>query len=165
MIELKLLQVADVAYQTMRDSIQKLDFMSGLERDEIETLVNWSNAYSAATGTFILTEGDNKACLCILVEGEIDIFKEMAPEEHIKIANIKAGGVIGEMGIIDGEALSATAIASTDSIVLIITGEDFENMVNKNEKLGNKLLWKIARIISLRLRKTTGLLADFLDVK
>jgi hypothetical protein len=33
-------------------------------------------------------------------------------------------------------------------------------MVSENQSLGVKLLWKLGKIISLRLRKTTGLLAE-----
>ena len=78
----------------------------------------------------------------------------------IKVADIKAGGSIGEMGILDGEPVSASAIASVDSVVFTISGADFEKLVSENEKLGVKLLWKIGKIISLRLRRTTGLLAE-----
>jgi CRP-like cAMP-binding protein len=78
----------------------------------------------------------------------------------MKIADIKAGGTIGEMGIVDGRPLSASAIASTDSVILMITRADFSTLVKENGDLGVKLFWNIARIISMRLRQTTGLLAE-----
>jgi CRP-like cAMP-binding protein len=52
-----------------------------------------------------------------------------------------------------------------DSVVLIITKEDFDTLTGKHEKLGVKLLRKIARTISSRLRSTTGRLADLLSNK
>jgi CRP/FNR family transcriptional regulator, cyclic AMP receptor protein len=96
----------------------------------------------------------------LIAEGEISIFKEISKSEHLKVADIKAGGSIGEMGILDEEPISASAIASISSIVFLISGGDFKKMVSENESLGVKLLWKIGKIISVRLRKTTGLLAE-----
>ncbi len=47
-------------------------------------------------------------------------------------------------------------------IVLLITREDFEDIVNQHRELGNKLLWKLARLLSVRLRLTTARLAALL---
>ncbi len=102
-------------------------------------------------------------CLCIVVDGEINILKQTNPaDDHIKIAEIKSGASIGEMGVVDGQPLSATAVTSKDSTVLIITRDDFQNLMKKNSNLGVKVLLKIAEIISVRLRHTTGRLADIL---
>ena len=163
MNKLNLLGDGESIQGTVRALIEKTSFFSGLEHDEIEILTQWAKVYSALTGTFILKEGDEDTCLCIIMEGEIGIFKESTNNKHIKIANIMAGEVIGEMGIIDGEPFSASAIASEDSVILLITRTDFENLVKRHESLGNKLLWKIAKIISLRLRQTTVRLADILS--
>ncbi len=163
MSELKLLGEGESNRETIYELIEKSSFLADLEADEIEKLAQWMKAYSASMGTYILREGDENACLCIIVEGEIDIFKGATSDKHIKIASIPAGGTIGEMGVVDGEALSATAIASKDSVVLILSRTEFQNLVKSNDRLGIKLLWKLAKIISTRLRKTTGRLADTLE--
>ena len=165
MSELKLINEDKADRDAICAYIEKTEFLSELDRGEVEYLAERVKVYSASMGTYVLREGNTESCLCIIVEGEIDIFKAITPTEHLKVANIRAGGIIGEMGVIDGEVLSASALAATDSIVLLINGEEFENLVKDNEKLGIKLVWRIAKIISSRLRKTTGLLSDFLDVK
>jgi len=69
------------------------------------------------------------------------------------------------MGVIDGQPLSASAVTSTGSVVLIITPGDFNNLMEKNSNLGVKILLHLSRIISLRLRHTTRRLADLLATK
>ena len=157
---LKQLGEGESSHETVCDLIEKFKFFSDLERDEIEALAVWIKAYSASVGVSIFKEGSTSASLCFIVEGDISIFKETTPSEHMKIADIMAGGVIGEMGIIDGRPLSASAIASTDAVILMITRNDFRTLIKENGNLGVKLLWNIARIISMRLRQTTGLLAE-----
>jgi CRP-like cAMP-binding protein len=91
----------------------------------------------------------------------MNIFKKL-PDEHLKIAEVVSGESVGEMGIIDGEPFSASAIASKDSIVLLISSEDFEDIVNQHIVLGNKLLWKVAKTLTARLRLTTKRVAELL---
>jgi CRP-like cAMP-binding protein len=139
------------------------NFFSGYDDDDIKLLSEWVNAYSIPSGEFILKEGKGDNCLCILVEGAVDIYKETDPDKHLKIASVGPHEPIGAMGVVDGEPFSASVITSTDSTVLIITKRDFDTLTEKNEKLGLRMLRKIARIISARLRSTTGRLADLLS--
>ena len=160
--EMSLIAESDDVHGTLYDLIEQSRFFSDLDRDEIAMLAVWMKAYSAPTGTMLLKEGDENASLCIIVNGEVNIFKETSHNEHIKIAEITKGDSIGEMGVIDGQPLSASAVTSQDSVVLVITPEGFNNLLEKNSNLGVKILLHLARIISLRLRHTTRRLADLL---
>lgn len=146
--------------KSVLDYVKGMQFFSELDQDELASVTQWIKPYKAKSGATVFEEGSQAPHLCLIAEGEISIFKEISDSEHLKVADIKAGGSIGEMGILDGEPVSASAIASVDSVVFTISGADFEKLVSENEKLGVKLLWKIGKIISLRLRRTTGLLAE-----
>ncbi len=161
MKELQLLDNGDSFRESTQQYIKESDFFADFNDAEIKLLARWMKAYSASTGCVVLNEGDKSNCLCIIIKGVINIFKKL-PDEHLKVAEVCAGESIGEMGIIDGEPFSASGIASEDSIVLLITREDFEDIVNQNLELGNKLLWKLARILTVRLRHTTKRLAELL---
>jgi len=139
------------------------EFFSGYDDGDIKLLSEWVNAYTIPAGEFILKEGKGDNCLCILVEGAVDIYKATDPGKHLKIASVVPHEPIGEMGVVDGEPFSASVITSTDSTILIMTKRDFDILTEKNEKLGLRLLRKIAHIISARLRSTTGRLADLLS--
>lgn len=142
------------------EQLSKVKFLSDLDADDIKTLAEWSRAYSARQDDTIFREGSNETNLCFLAEGKVSISKQVSPFESVKISDIEAGGVIGELGIIDGDTVSATVKAEKDSIIVVITGEDFDEMVEQNGLLGAKLLRKIAGIITAKLRNTTSMLAD-----
>lgn len=161
MNELTLLDDGKAAYNLLKDS----DFFSDFNEEELGVLAQWSKAYSADTGCVVLNEGDKSNCLCIIIKGHVDIFKAIPNDEELKIAEISSGESIGEMGIIDGEPFSASAIASENSTVLLITRDDFEEIMKQRLELGNKLLWKLSRLITARLRHTTKRLAEMLTGK
>ena len=160
--EMSLLAESDDSRGELYDLIEQSGFFSDLDRDEIAMLAVWIKAFSAPTGTMLLKEGAENASLCIIVSGEVNIFKETTHNEHVKIAEIQSGASIGEMGVIDAQPLSASAVTSQDSVVLIMTPGDFNNLMEKNSNLGVKILLNLSRIISLRLRSTTRRLADLL---
>ena len=161
MKELRLLDDGDSFRKSAYRHIKESDFFVDFSHDEIDILARWARVYSADTGCVVLNEGDKSSCLCIIIDGEMNIFKKL-PDEHLKIAEVVSGESVGEMGIIDGEPFSASAIASKDSIVLLISSEDFEDIVNQHIVLGNKLLWKIAKTLTARLRLTTKRVAELL---
>ncbi len=143
--------------------IESSDFFTGYSDDEINTLSDWVKAYTIPAGEFIVKEGKDDNCLCIVVHGSVDIYKQTEPDKHLKIATVEPHESIGEMGVIDGEPFSASVITSTESTVLIMTKNNFDTLTEKHKNLGIKLLRKIAGIISGQLRSTTGRLADLLS--
>ena len=162
MPELKLIAEREQGQDKVYELIKQSQFFTDLDQDEMQMLAYWMKAYTAPAGTLVLKEGqEGNASLCIIVEGTVDIFKLSSPnDDHVKVAEIAAGASIGEMSVIDGLPLSASAISLTDTTILIMTRDDFHNLLKKNSNLGIKILYRVARIISERLRTTTGRLAD-----
>jgi CRP-like cAMP-binding protein len=167
MPELKLLAEREEHQGRVYELINKSPFFADLDQDEMQMLAYWLKAYTAPSGTLILKEGqEDNACLCVIVEGTVNIFKQSSPnDDHVKIAEIESGASIGEMSVIDGLPLSASAISLTDATILIMTRDDFQKLLKKNCNLGIKILYRLARLISERLRTTTGRLADLLAAK
>ena len=101
----------------------------------------------------MFAEGHQSSFLCLVAEGSISIFKHISDAEQLQVAEIEAEGSIGEMRILDDQPISATAIASINTIVFLISRTEFKRLIFKNKEIGVKFLWKIGRIISVRLRK------------
>ena len=67
------------------------------------------------------------------------------------------------MSLIDEEPRSAAAVAAEDTLLLILTQESFAQILHTYHALGVKLLMKITRMVSQRLRSTSGMLTDALE--
>ena len=119
-------------------------------------------AVKAKKGTMIFKEGDIEKSLGIIVKGSIDIYKAGVNEGN-KIATLKKAQTFGEMALVDGEPRSATGIAAQNSLIFFITREELISLFNESHRLGFKLLWKVSKIISQRLRNTTGMLVDYME--
>ena len=146
-------------YEYITNSI----LLADLTHSDVMAMSNWFKVYKVAKGSEIITEGEKEPSLCILSEGKLDVLKETSEYKRKKIATILPGRSFGEMGLIDGQPHSASIIASEESIILLITMANFNQLVLDHPPLGNKLLHAIANMMSLRLRQTTGQLADYID--
>ena len=143
--------------------IERAQMFQDFSRQEIQILANYARAYEVAKGEAIFREGDKGTFLCLLVEGRIDIFKEGDERDMKKITTIRPGKTMGEMSVIDEMPHSATAIAVEPVTLVMITKNNFDKLLEEQAVLGVKIFKQIARLISLRLRQTTGVLLDYLD--
>lgn len=71
---------------------------------------------------------------------------------------LKFGECFGEMGIMDDLPRSATAHVIEDSVLLVLEKSRFIGIINRYPELALGIM----RSISLRLRKTTDKLRDYL---
>lgn len=130
---------------------------------EIKTLSHYARAYEVEKGNAVFREGQKGTFLCLLVEGRIDVMKEGDERELKKISTIRPGKTMGEMSIVDEMPYSATAMAAEKVTLVLITKMNFDRLLDEQPLLGIKLFRQIARLISLRLRQTTGILLDYLS--
>ncbi len=147
-----------------RSIISDIHMFSELTEDDIDDLSKYLSKYKAVSGVEVTREGDTEGYMCIVVKGKLEVMKNGATDdEYQRIAVIRAGRTIGEMTLLDELPHSATIVTSEDSIFLILTKSMFDDMIAQNMALGIKILKIIARLVSLRLRQTSGVLVDVLQ--
>jgi CRP-like cAMP-binding protein len=126
------------------------------ERYEIENIASYMTLMECAAGEVIFGEGDREHYMAFIVEGEVDIRKESSDNTERIVVTLTRRTHFGEMAFIDDEPRSATAVARTQVTLLVLSKDNFENLLEFQPKLGIKILKLIARLISQRLRETTG---------
>lgn len=119
--------------------------------------------YRMAPGALICREGSMESFLGVVVQGRLEIRKLDSEGVENTIANLGPGRSFGEMSVIDAEPRSATLIANEPGILLVINGEAFKALSENHPRVALKLLQRIARTLSQRLRHTSGQLADYMQ--
>ena len=73
------------------------------------------------------------------------------------------GQFIGEMAIFDGESRSASVQAIEDSLIFILTKDELDHLIDEVPRVAIKLIMKLAKAMSQRLRISSGLLVESLE--
>lgn len=129
---------------------------------ELECLSTYMNLASVAKGEIIFHEGEKGGYMLILINGKMDVSKSGDGGLHLLSCEGK-GRVLGEMSLIDHEPRSATCVASTDCEIVSLSQEGLEKLAAEHPPIAYKFMFVLARLLSRRLRRTSGLLADFIS--
>ena len=143
--------------------VESTKWADALSAKEIETLSNYLHVYRAEKDAVIVREGRREAYLCLLVEGRVNVMKQGANRTAKQIGTIGKGNTFGEMSLIDGEPRSASVVAEEPSLLVVLTGEGFARLSLEVPRLALKILLKLSKLLSQRLRQTSGVLVDYLS--
>ena len=143
--------------------LENAQMLRDFEWAQINALAAYVQLYRAAPGAVLFREGDRGDFMCIVLEGKLEVHKEDNRRIDKTVTTIFPGRSLGEMTIVDGEPRSATAVAIEPTTVAVLTQENFLLIMRDKPALSAKLLLKIARLLSQRLRLTSGILVDYLE--
>src|SRR5207249_3255191 len=134
--------------------LESTKWVDGLSGKEVETLSKYLQLCTANQGAVIVREGSTDAYLCLLVDGKVSVMKEGESRASKQLGSIGPGKTFGEMSLIDGEPRSASVVAEERSTLVVLTGNDFARLSLEVPRLGFKVLLKISKLLSQRLRQT-----------
>ncbi|MHB9116673.1 MAG: Crp/Fnr family transcriptional regulator [Burkholderiales bacterium] len=129
---------------------------------ELECLSTYMTIVSAPKGTIIFREGEKGGYMLILIDGKMEVSKSGDGGMHLLSYEGK-GRVLGEMALIDFEPRSATCVASSNCEMVSLSVEGLDKLVAEHPRVAYKLMFVLARLLSRRLRRTSGLLADLVN--
>ena len=130
---------------------------------DLEVIAGMVEIRSIRAGERIFVEGDTADWLAFVIKGKFSITKQGIHQQPITVSREYRSRILGEMAVIDGEPRSATCTSASDAQLAVLRASDFETLGEIYPRVGFHLLRDIAKIISARLRATSGRLVDSLD--
>ena len=148
--------------RNIADLLDGLDFFQGFAYRELEILAPYLGYNSADDGEVIFSEGDPGSYMLILIEGRVSILKSGENGRHLLSCEGR-GRIIGEMALLDRERRSATCIADGPCELLSLSQESLERLGVEHPGVAYRFMFHLARLLSRRLRRTSGILAEYLS--
>jgi len=100
-------------------------------------------------GEILFREGDRGTDIYFIYSGSIGISRTIDGVEH-KLATLEEGEVFGEMAYLLNESRTATAIAETESVLIVIIPDIFEELLQADNIFSRNVI----QLLTNRLRKT-----------
>lgn len=136
---------------------------SHLPYAEVESVSSHFGLLEVKQGETIFKEGDDGTFMCIVYSGRVSIIKTDHNDRAVVMASEGAGHTLGEMAVLDGERRSASCVAESDCVLITLSREAMDKLLELHSRIGAKILRAIAVSLSRRMRMTAGKLVDYED--
>ena len=90
-----------------------------------------------------MREGESSDNFYIVVAGKVDVIRN-----NIKLNEVGAGSILGELGVIDDDVRTATIITKEKTTLLALDGKDFIDLLHKNATIS----YSVIKTLTSRLR-------------
>lgn len=126
--------------------------MTDQERTKIANIL--SNE-TFAPGDEIFTQGEKAFAMYFVKFGSVKINQRTENGEMIQIATLGTGSHFGELAFLDGQARSASSIATERAEILVLSFESLNKLLATEPGIAVKLYKELALFLAGRLRITT----------
>jgi CRP-like cAMP-binding protein len=132
--------------------LMSLSIFRDLDKNELEIVSKHAFEKSIKKDSILFMEGMPGELLYIIMSGCVEIIKKTKYNEEIVLATMGANEIVGEMSLIDSEPRAATARTSADSVMMVITKQKFNEILQSDPCIAAKILMGLLKVISRRLR-------------
>jgi|SRR5215468_300207 len=127
------------------------DLSGSLTDDEVERLDAAMDACTAAAGDLVFQKGSPSRSLLVVEEGRLEVFDE-SMGQAVVLGEIGPGGIVGEVGFLDGFPRTHNVRARSDCRMRRLTREGLLALAEKDPTLFAKLMVALAQVVARRFR-------------
>lgn len=127
---------------------------ANLDPQECGVLATFLEARTVPAGQLLFHEGDFGDALYIVKSGALEILKKdfLGP---IRVAEIRPGGLVGEMALVENKPRSANVRASEETRLLSLSRSSYGDLKKAQPALATKFQDELLLLLASRLRQTT----------
>lgn len=123
----------------VHDHFASVPLFAGCSKRELKELARHAVIEARAAGAALVTEGESGTNAFVLLQGECRVVRKGR-----RVGRIEAGGVVGELSMLNRAPRNATVIAETPLEVAILRRNDFLALLEHSPSISRKLLESLA---------------------
>jgi CRP/FNR family cyclic AMP-dependent transcriptional regulator len=136
--------------------LRSIPLFDALDDDDLKALsTNYLSERRFTAGTQIFAQGDAGDAMYIVVSGDVNIFLPGEDSRRISLEDLSSGQFFGELAVFDEKPRSASALATTDCVLLELAHRTLGDYLEQRPRAALAIL----RTLSGRLRDTNMLLS------
>jgi len=145
------------------DILRSVPAFAGLSVRELKEVAEICHYRDYRSGETVFAQGDPGLGMYIVQDGNVAIMMNDREGRTRELSVLSVGDFFGEMGLIDESPRSATALCRTDCRLIGFFRPDLFELIEKDPRLGIKIVLKLAEIVAERLRNALRVSDDFAE--
>ena len=123
----------------------------------LEALARLATLSHVSRGDVVLREGENTNAIYFVLNGALKVLVSDAEGREVILTMLGRGEMFGEMGAIDNHPRSATVVATQSSELVVISKQDFQQMLFDNFEVSLAIMRGLANRLRIADRKIESL--------
>lgn len=136
--------------------LRKTPLFEGLTEADLRDLAGKLTERTFQAGEIIFEQGDTAKAMFIVAAGNVNIHLPGEESRRISLKDLARGEYFGELSLFDHQPRSASALATTDVVLLELTAETLTPYLERRPTAAMSIL----RTMTQRLRETNTLLSE-----
>jgi signal transduction histidine kinase len=133
----------------------------GITPDEVQELITHSQVHSYPAGTVLCRENQTEQIFYMILEGEVEVTKDINRDEARLLQTLGPGDFFGEMALIHNAPRAATVTAKTDLVVLELDKASFDTVLKRSSSVALAMVHEISN----RLRENDEMAIEDLRLR
>lgn len=121
------------------DALPRIPLFSQLSQEAFVAVLEELALKVFETGATIVTEGEAGNSLFAIVEGRVDVVRQLEGGRRRKVASLGEGEFFGEMALLSEGPRLAGVVAAERTVVLVLTRTQVERLVQHHPSVGEVL--------------------------
>ena len=147
--------------EEIADLLRHLEFFRAYSDAHLAIISRYLTRSTVPKGAVIFREGEPGSFMLFIIEGQVSIYKDSENGANHMLSQQGSGVSIGEMALVDRSFRSASCVAERACDILVMTDQSLARLVSDHPSVAYQFAISLAKILSTRLRQTSGELADF----
>lgn len=138
--------------QAIAGVLSKVPMLRDLDETSISDLAQRASLVELQDGEALFEEGAEEGGIYLVLQGSVRLTCDTGDGPDVVVGYIEAGGIVGEMAILDPAPRSATARAAEETVVLHIPTDAFNGFLDSGHPVARVFMMAIRRMMSQRIR-------------
>ena len=146
---------ADPVQQTVKGidprTLRRVKILANLTDDQLARFAEFMEVERVPQFSVIVKQGDHGNTMFLILEGELRVRITTMGKESI-LATLSIGDFFGDISLFDHGPRSADVVANSDSVLLKISSDAFNNLAKAAPEIATPFLLAIGRTLTARIR-------------
>lgn len=134
-------------YSDLKSTLQLVPIFSGLSDPCLATLAGHATTKTYQKNSIVITEGEEGDALYIIASGKVRICLNDEAGKEVCLGTESTGQYFGEYALLDGAPRSATVIAETKCLFVVISRKEFKQWLDEYPKAGLEIMKELVKKI------------------
>lgn len=137
-------------------SLRSVPLFRDLSDSELKKVMKLLHERHYKPDEIVFREGQTGAGMYIIKSGEVEIIARLEDGSEKPLVALHDRQFFGELALLEHAPRSATCVVRKPTVLLGIFQSDLELLVDRNSRLGAKVIWNLARLTGMRLRELSS---------